>query len=152
MIAYTVIRNERKHSDDLAETIENMILIKNNALHYSLPFQNIIKTLLSEKSDCTLDYMQKFMLFLPDMSPPEAWRKAVIQSHTALTGREMKEVISFGCGLCSCSREQIAEHSEKCICMLESYRTQLNDGKEKRIKTATALSLSVGMIIVLVFI
>ncbi len=152
MIVHTIIQNESRHSVDLDKTIETMILIKNNALHYSVSFQDIVKTLSSEMQDCSLDYFRKFLLFLPDVPPPQAWETAVLQSDAVLTKKEKKEVIAFGCGLCSCSREQIAELSEKCISTLESCRMQLYEGKEKRIKTATALSLSTGLIIVLIFI
>lgn len=128
-----------------------MIDIKNYAIQYLLPFSDIIKTYVADKNVESVDYIDTF-LSDSELSPPEAWKMAVTESNVVLTKREKENVILFGESLCHCSKEQICEYSEKYINELSEMYILLNENKEKKIKTVSALTLSAGLMVILLLV
>lgn len=128
-----------------------LIAVKNRAMFYAEPFRDIVSCIFLADSRQSLDFVSSF-LSDDSISAPDSWTKAVNSSKCPLNKTELELIIEFGCGLCSCSREQIEEHCGKIISELHERTVSLKENMEKKVKLTSALSLSLGIAAVLIFI
>lgn len=150
LTALTIIQKEKLHCDTVKTSISYMVQIKNRALFYGESLTEIIIQLQEQGSKDNADYIYTF---IPDekLSPPESWESA-INSSRILSQREKSLLISFGVGLCSCSKDDIEEYCDDIISQMSEIYKKLISEREKNTKLISALALSVGLTAVFIFI
>ena len=151
-VAFLTIRKEITHCKHLNMSLNLITSIKNKAMFYNLPFAEIIMQLENEED---LNRFSLLYLFLQNLKSettvPDAWKNAVVYSDLALEEQERNILIQFGKDMCSCSREQIQEISARAICELNELRNDADEKRKVKSKSTAAVVVSIGLMIVLVF-
>lgn len=152
-VAFLTIRKEIIHCKHLNLGLNLIAAIKNKAMFYNLPFAEIIMQLENEEEFDRFLLLSHFLQNLKSgMAVPEAWKNAVIYSDLALEDRERNILIQFGKDMCSCSRDQIQEISDRALYELNELRHIADEKRKIRSKSTAAVVVSIGLMIVLVFV
>lgn len=150
--AYLVIHKEIKHCNELESAIKMISTIKNNALFYNSSFAEIISE-IDKGSD--FNYSDMFSKFFESLSEgsdvPNAWKKAVYESKMTLEIYERDILVFFGKDMCSCSKEEILHIADKAISDLQYFKTTAMDNRKRKSKSTAAITVSMGIMIILMF-
>ena len=152
VVAILTIRKEIIHCKHLNMTLDLITAIKNKAMFYNLPFAEIIMQLEKEESFNRFSLLSLFLQNLKSgMTVPEAWKNANIHSDMSLEEYERNILMQFGKDMCCCSRDQIQEISDRVIYELNELRKIANEKRKIRSKSTATVVVSIGLMIVLVF-
>lgn len=150
--AYLIIRKEIRHCKSLDSALRLIVAVKNKAMFYSSPFAEIITQLQKNDDFNKLKLFEKFSENLTLGIPvPEAWSNAVHNADMALEENELDVLIRFGKEMCSCSRADITEISENAIFELQELRTTAIKTRNTKSKSTAAVTVSAGIMLVLIF-
>lgn len=150
--AFLIIHREHMHCKYLDAALRLIQTVKNRAVFYQDSFQKSIGYCSASQEFHTLDFLKRFPeLMVGGLTPPEAWEKVIQESGINLTVPEKDVLIHFGKDLCSCSREKIEEYSDQAAAMLEDFRTVATENRNKKSRTTGVITVSAGLIVVLMF-
>lgn len=145
MLVFAIRYYANKRAADLKNTINAMYEIRSQALNYLVPFAQSVNS-------CHLPEVDFGGMYSVDgLNPAQIWQKNVRDSKMLLDDKEREIVINFGVSLCRCSREQIAEYSDKYISELNEICISYAEKKENKVRIMTTLVISAGVITVLLF-
>lgn len=152
-IAFLTIRKEIIHCKHLNMILNLISAIKNKAMFYNIPFAEIVMQLQNEDAFRSYSLLYLFMQEMKSgMTVPEAWKNANIHSDLVLEDHERNILTQFGKDMCNCSRDQIQGISDRAICELIELRNSADEKRKVRSKSTAAVIISVGLMIVLVFV
>ena len=150
--AYLIIRKEIIHCKSLDTVLRLITEVKNKAIFYSEPFSDIIVQLQNN------DDFYKFKLFdvfsenlSSGMAAPDAWHDAIISADMEIEKNECDILIRFGKDMCSCSRGEITEISERAIFEINELREAAVEKRNHKSKSTAVVTVSMGLMIVLIF-
>ncbi len=141
------MRKELLHCKHLTETIQYLEHIKLQAEYYSDSFFSIIQRI--DTNDISLSFSK---IVSSGVTPLTAWEIAVNDTKLILSAEEKQIIINFGNNICSSSVENLSNVATGHISELIKRREQLVNEREKKTKLSSALTLSIGLIIVLILI
>lgn len=126
--------------------------IKNKSLYYAKPFSEIMYELRDNKNYERFILINTFCNNIAAGYPvPEAWGNAVEYNSKYFTADECHQLKCFGEELCSCNREEIPEISDNLINEFHQFRQIATDRRNLKSKSTAAVTISAGLMIVLVF-
>lgn len=150
--AYLIIRKEIRHCKSLDSALRLIFAVKNKAMFYSSPFAEIIIKL--QKND-DFDKLNIFDIFSENLASglvvPEAWSSSVHRSNFVLEESELDVLIQFGKEMCSCSRAAITEISDNAISELQELKRNAIEKRNTKSKSTAAVTVSAGLMLVLIF-
>lgn len=152
-VAFLTIRKEIIHCKHLNMSLNLIAAIKNKAMFYNLPFAEIIMLLEKEDEFNRFSLLTLFLQKLKSgMAVPDAWKNADIYSDLVLEEQERNILMQFGKDMCSCSRDQIQEISDRALYELNELKHIADEKRKIKSKSTAAVVVSIGLMIVLVFV
>lgn len=151
--AFLIIHKEINHCKNLDNVIRLINIIKNKSLYYGIPFCEIISELKNNRNFEKSELIDKFCSNISDgYSVPEAWKSAVKSSSAYFETYECDTIIRYGEELCQCNMEEISEISDNAISELQEFRKTAIEKRNIKSKSTAAVTISSGLIIILMFI
>lgn len=151
--AYLIIRKEIRHCKSLDSVLRLITAVKNKATFYSAPFAEIIVQLQNNEDYYKIKLFDIFSDNLHSgMIVPDAWHNAIISSYTDMDENERDVLIRFGKEMCSCSRDEIAEIADHAISEINELRNAAIEKRNSKSKSTAAVTVSFGLMIVLIFV
>ncbi len=153
-IAFILINRESRHCVMLDNSIRLINLVKNRALNYAEPLGEIVLSLSESEEKFMKDFSSVFVakkdLLL---NFPDIWKTAVNEYFGRyLEQYECDILIHFGEELCSCSRSDIKNICEAAEYSLSEFSKTAKHRRNTSAKSTAAVSVSVGVMIVLMLI
>lgn len=153
-IAFFIIKKEIKHCAVLEESIKLINLIKNRAMFYSEPLPDIVDGISANDNK----YLKEFRYCFSENKDlpadiPERWKTAVeLCFGQYLEAYECDILIHFGEELCACSRSEIEKIYDNAEQALYEFINTARQKRNTNAKSTAAISVSVGVMIVLMLI
>lgn len=151
--AYLIVKKEIRHCKSLDVTLRLITEVKNKASFYSAPFAEIIIQLQRNRD---FYKFKLFDLFAENLSSgmvvPDAWQNAVLSTDMEIDEKESDILIRFGKDMCSCSRAEITEISDRAIFEINELRNSAIEKRNRKSKSTAAVTVSMGLMIVLIFV
>lgn len=152
-VGFLIIYNEKKHSAALACMLRLITVIENRATFYSESFSDILLKCKQNAEFAELDILNLFSEnLLNSHSPPEAWRNAVVCSKISLLPAERDILIRFSADMCVCNKENISEYSLSALKQIEEFKEKSKENLKSKSKMNAAISVSVGVLTVILLI
>lgn len=151
-VAFLIIHKEIKHCQNLDDIIRLINIIKNKSMYYGTPLNEIICDLRNNKyfeKSALIDRFCNYISF--GYSVPEAWKNAVKNNSDYLEKYECDTIIRFGEEICQCNMEEISEISDNVISELQEFRKTAIEKRNIKSKSTAAVTISAGLMIVLIF-
>lgn len=150
--AYLIIHKEIKHCQNLDFILRLINAVKNKAIHYGMPFAEIISELQNNDDFAKSVLIQKFCSSLSEgKTVPEAWKIAVDQFSKYIESHECDTLIRYGEEMCRCNKDEISELSANILYELQEYRNIAVEKRNMKSKSTAAVTISSGIVIVLMF-
>ncbi len=151
-LAFVFIRKEIKHCSVLSEAIQIVEYIGIRAYHFNEPLSEILN---AEHCNDKKYFGRLCVAFVNGMKSevvPDAWSNAVKQTFSGvLEDYECDVLIHFGEKLCRCSSYEIENIKSNAVSDLEELRKTALENKNTKSKSTAAVTVSAGVIIVLMF-
>lgn len=151
--AYLIIRKEIRHCRSLDSILRLITAVKNKAMFYSAPFSEIIVQLHNNNDFYKFKLLDIFIKNLSSgMVVPDAWHNAILRSDMEIDENERDILIHFGKEMCSCSKAEITEISDLAILEISELRGLAIEKRNSKSKSTAAVAVSMGLMIVLIFV
>lgn len=151
-IAYFIISKEIRHCAAIDVMIRLLTAVKNKALLYDKPFADILSELENDAENKKIPLLKKFCDCIDGGKEiPEAWNDAVLCMNGLLDSYECQILTRYGAEMCRCNKEEIAEISASVIDELTQCRKKAVQKKNSQSKSVAAITVSSGIIFVLMF-
>ena len=151
-VAYLVVLQEIRHCAAINIMIRLLTAIKNNALFYDKPFSDIISELAKDPENKDVPLLQKFCESMDNGTDiPESWAQAVLCMNDVLDSYECQILLRYGSDMCRCSKEELSDISASVIDELNECRKKAVQKKNTQSKSVAAITVSSGIIFVLMF-
>lgn len=151
-LAFVFIRKEIRHCAVLSEAIQITEYIGIRAFHFNEPLSEILK---AENCEVNKYFGKLCVAFEKEIKSdivPVAWANAIKQIFSGvLEDYECDVLIHFGEKLCSCSSFEIENIKSNAVSDLEELRKTALENKNSKSKSTAAVTVSAGVIIVLMF-
>lgn len=151
-MAYLVIHKEIKHCKELENVIRLITVIKNKAMFYNAPFSEIIDEINKQNEFPKMRFIMQFSEIISEgLSVPEAWQTAVNKSELNLEMYECDTLIRFGREMCNCNKDEITVVADSAIGELREFSKTATEKRNMKSKSTAAITISMGIMIVLMF-
>lgn len=154
-VALLVISKENRHCAMLKNADELMSVIKSRADYYSEPLSEILKNLASsdKKEISSFCNIFAFDTDLPESIAPEVWCNAVDKYFSRyLETYECDVIKHFGESICGCNRGEIGQIYNKAHNDITAFLDTANEKRCTNTKSTAAITVSVGIMIVLMLV
>ena len=136
----------------MTDAIQIVEYIGGRAIHLNEPLADILKAELCSDKKYFRVLCSGFENAIKKDVVPDAWMFAVKQTFgDVLSDYEADVLIHFGEKLCSCSNYEIENIKSSAISDLEEFRKTAVENKNTKSKSTAAITVSAGVIIVLMF-
>lgn len=152
-LAFFFIRKEIRHCAVLAEAINIVEYISGRAEFFKEPLSDIMKTDVAQNKNSFENLCVCFGEELKNgITVPDAWLNTVRKTFDGIMeDYEQDILIDFGQNLCRCSSFEIENLKAKTVSDLNDLRKTAIENKNTKTKSMAAVTVSAGVIIVLMF-
>ena len=152
-LALFFIRKELKHCAGLDDAVRLVEYISGRAIHFGEPLSEILEIQNEDARKLIIRLRENFKEQLDNSCEiPDSWETAVNNTFCdVLEDYECDVLIHFGKNLCRCSHYEIEGLKRKAVSDLEDFRNTAIENKKTKTKSTAAITVSAGVIIVLMF-
>lgn len=147
-----MISKETLHCRNIENAIRMISDIKSRSVFYSTPFSEIMLELNNNRNYEKFPLVNLFCKYIANGIPvPEAWADAVEKNSKYFLSEESSLLTRFGEEMCRCNREEISEISDNIISEFQRFLQIATEKRTVKSKSTAAVTISAGLMIVLVF-
>ena len=151
-IVYFMISKEIQHCRNIENAIRMIADIKSRSVFYSRPFSEIILELNNNKNYEKFTLIKVFCKYISEgISVPVAGGDSVEKNSKYFSAEECCLLTRFGEEMCRCNREEIAAISDNVIDEFQRFLQIATDRRNMKSKSTAAVTISAGLMIVLMF-
>ncbi len=148
-----MILSETRHCKDIDVALNLISVIKNKACVYNSSLAEIIADISMNKEFELFHFNDMFLNKLSNSeSIPSLWENTISESDIHLAHYEKDILINYGKNLCECSRQDISSLYNKSFEDLTMFKNTAIENKNSKTKSTAAITISVGIIVVLMLI
>ena len=148
-----VILSENRHCRDIDVALKLISVIKNKASVYNYSLAEIIADISMNKEFEVIHFDDLFLKNLSNAENiPTLWENVISESDIHLAHYEKDVLINFGKNLCACSKQDILSLYDKSFEDLTTFKRTAIENKNSKTKSTAAITISIGIIVVLMLI